>query len=138
MNEKRFGPEFGNPEKENSDLTQDQAELVEQWLPKYTAEEPEKVESKFKVARELLAEFEKFEAEHSIEELLAITDLAPEDAPNHPVREPARKALIPIVEKLNHLRDKTTISKSEYAELEAKYKRLSSAVGMINRGKVRH
>ncbi|HLD60750.1 MAG TPA: hypothetical protein VJA27_01295 [Patescibacteria group bacterium] len=57
-----------------------------------------------------IAEFEQminsFESTHSIAELHLIMDLTPEDAPNHPVREPARIALYPIVAKLDILKKK--------------------------------
>ena len=89
-----------------------------------------------------IAEFEKiiasFELTHSLSELLSIIDLTPEEAPKHPIREPAKVALIPIVEKLNALKMETNISPEKYAELKAKYKHLSRAVGMINSNKVDH
>jgi len=89
-----------------------------------------------------IEEFEKmlkaFESEHSLEELSLIIDLTPEEAPNHPVREPAKKALVPIVAKLNILKNETNITAEKHDELKAKYKRLSRAVGMINNNKVDH
>ena len=79
-----------------------------------------------------------FELNHSLEDLHAITDLTPQEAPNHPIREPARVALIPIVEKLKELRKQTSISDKELEEINAAYKRCSQAVGMINKNKVDH
>ncbi len=79
-----------------------------------------------------------FEANYSIAELLLIIDLTPKEAPNHPVREPARAALIPIVEKLNAIEKERNITPKELKELKEEYKRLSRAVGMINSNKVDH
>lgn len=87
---------------------------------------------------ELEVLFNSFESDYSLDELNAIIDLTAEEAPNHPVREPARKALIPIVAKLNILKKETNISADKYTELEARYRILSKAVGMINNNKVRH
>jgi len=82
--------------------------------------------------------FDSFEATYPIAEIVLITNLSPEEALNHPVREPARIALITVVEKLHKLRDKTNISKERYQELHERYKRLSQAVGVINNNKVDH
>lgn len=79
-----------------------------------------------------------FESEHSLAELFLIIDLAPAEAPNHPIREPARIALGPIVAKLNLIKNETNISSEKYSELRARQKYLSQAVGMINKNKVRH
>lgn len=79
-----------------------------------------------------------FEATYSIEELNAIVDLPSEDAPNHPMRDPARKALNPIFAKLNVLVKETNITVEKYEELKKRWKVLSNAVGMINGGKVDH
>ncbi|MDP2690915.1 MAG: hypothetical protein Q8O95_00720 [bacterium] len=79
-----------------------------------------------------------FELEHSLAALHLIVDLTPEEAPKHTIREPARKALIPIVAKLNLLKKETDISSEKYEVLNAKYKVLSRAVGMINRNRVDH
>ena len=89
-----------------------------------------------------IAEFERmielFESEHSLAKLHLIVDLTAEEAPRHPVREPARLALIPIVSKLNFLKQKTNILSEKEEELKAKYMRLSRAVGIINNNKVQH
>lgn len=83
-----------------------------------------------------------FEAKHNLGELHSITDLNPEDAPNHPIREPARRDLIPIVAQLNILaihRDRGNISVLQYKDfIYQEYMRLSRAVGMINNRKVDH
>jgi hypothetical protein len=88
--------------------------------------------------KELIAAFKD---KHSLEELLDITELTPAEAPFHPVREPARLDLIPIVQALKTMWEETTINmygKDLYRELEAEYRILSRAVGMINNNKVRH
>ena len=79
-----------------------------------------------------------FESEHSLTELSLIIDLTPKEAPRHPIREPARIALVPIIKKLNMLKKKTNIIPERHEELKAKYMRLSRAVGIINNNKVDH
>ena len=71
-------------------------------------------------------------------DILAFIVLTAKEAPNHPIREPARLALIPVVTMLNTLKKETDISPEKYEELKAKYKLLSRAVGMINNSKVDH
>lgn len=79
-----------------------------------------------------------FTAEHSLAELNAIVDLTPEAAPQHPVREPARVALNRIYSKLVVIENKTNVSPEKLAELKAKFRVISQAVGMINNNKVWH
>ena len=79
-----------------------------------------------------------FETTHPIEALRLITDLTSDEAPNHPIREPARIAVGLISQKLTVLRTQTDISPVRYRELEKKYQRLSLAVGVINNNKVDH
>ncbi len=79
-----------------------------------------------------------FESEHSLAELHQIINLTPKEAPDYPLRESAKKALIPIVKLLNTLRDETDISLEEWKELKGQYRRLSQAVGIINNNKVHH
>ena len=69
---------------------------------------------------------------------MSITDLTPTEAPFHPVREPARIDLIPIVSTLKDLKETTNISTLRYEELQWEYKTLSQAVGIINNNKVLH
>ncbi len=87
---------------------------------------------------ELEALFDSFDATPPIAELLLITDLTPEEADNHPTRYPAKMALIPVLEKLHNLRDKTNISSEKYQELHEKYERFSQAIGIINNNQVDH
>lgn len=80
-----------------------------------------------------------FESKHSITELSAIKNLTPEEARVHPVREPARLDLIPIVALLNKLENETNISPEQFDELKfGEYMTISRAVGMINNNKVDH
>ncbi|MDD2785878.1 MAG: hypothetical protein PHS79_03215 [Patescibacteria group bacterium] len=87
-----------------------------------------------------IAEFESlvsaFEVEHSLEALTAIVDLTPEQAATHSIRQPAKLALNPIVALLNSIEN--NVSEAEFNELKARYKRLSRAVGIINKNKVDH
>jgi hypothetical protein len=90
-----------------------------------------------------IAEFEAmlvvFESAHSLTDLHSIVDLTPEESRMHPIREPARLALIPIVKKMNILKKETNISSEKYEELKAVYMRFLRAVGMINKdNKVDH
>ena len=80
----------------------------------------------------------KYEGSHNCEVLRTVTDLTPKDAPHHPVREIARQDMNEIVALLNFLEEKTNISKEELADLKARYRKLSQAVGMINQGIVDH
>ena len=131
---------FDPEEEKRKQQEQQDAEL----LADYLARHPEQVipPENLREAGPDVAQFESlvnsFESTHSLAELHSIVDLTPEDAPNHPVREPARLALIPIVAMLDTLRKETNISPEKYEELRTKYKRLSNAVGIINNNKVDH
>lgn len=85
---------------------------------------------------ELKAKFVAFEQMHSIETLRDIT--TEEEAQNSTERESAKRALIPIESQLKVLRDKINITAEEYNKLHEKYKILSHAVGIINRGVLEH
>ena len=65
-------------------------------------------------------------------------DLTPQEAPNHPLREPARVALIDIVKELNKLKATYGENSPEYKSVKEKYMHLSRAVGMINKNQVDH
>lgn len=137
MNEIRKEP---SPEQLKAMQEQEENERHEQWMQDH----PEKITapSERRECEPEVAEFEaivaSFEAEHSLEELHLITDLTPKEAPNHPLREPAKNALDPIVEKMNVLEKETNISPEKFQELKAQYKRLSQAVGTIKNNKVDH
>lgn len=116
------------------------AEQYEQWMGDNP--ETEILKENLRECESEIIEFEEmiasFESMYSLAELHSIIDLTAEEAPQHPVREPAKAALIPIVAKLNTLEKETNISPEKYEELKAKYKRLSRAVGIINKNKVDH
>lgn len=121
-------------------LTPEEREMADYFLPKFNEDvdsEKEKRDCNQEVVV-LQNLFEAFEASHSIDELLGIINLTYKDAPNHPVREPTRQDLIPIMTKLDILKKETNITTEKYEELNNQYKYLSKAVGIINGDKVRH
>jgi hypothetical protein len=79
-----------------------------------------------------------FEATYPLAELHAITEITSAEMNDHPLRTPAKNALIPIQEQMKLLEKETDISAEGLKELKALWKRLSQAVGMINAGKVDH
>ena len=87
---------------------------------------------------ELEAMIASFEESYNLQELHAIITLRPEDVPKHPIREPARIDLVPIVTMLKTLQNETNISKSKLGELKLRYQKLSQAVGIINKDIVNH
>ena len=136
--ERPYHIEEPNPEKQN--LSKEQEEQYEQWMKDHseTVIAPEDLRE----CGPEIAEFEEmlvsFELIYSLAELHLIIDLKPEDAPKYLLRESAKAALIPIVAKLNMLKQETNITLEKHEELKAKYKHLSRAVGMINSNKVDH
>jgi hypothetical protein len=121
-------------------LSSEQQERYQEWLLAHP--EAEMVPEHLRESGPEIAEFENlialFESEHSLEALHAITDLTPAEAPQHPLREPARLALIPISNLLNTLKHETDITREKHEELVEKYMPLSMAVGMLNSNKIRH
>lgn len=128
-----------NPLEQNSDEVKKQLIEKEQnddyafWMEKH----PELAVSIYAEQKEVgpeNLEFENlvkdFEQKYPLDELYSITDLTVEEAKNHPLRAPAKLALIPIWEKAKVFRDN--------AELWAMYTKLSKAVGFIYNGKVDH
>lgn len=131
------------PEKEEdpyAGLTPEQIEMYESYIADHPEIEmpPESREDHTERAAALGEEMTNFEGQFDLEALNAITDLTPEEAPSHPVREPARQALESIVRNLNYLQEKTDIPPEVYDELDKQYKHLSQAVGIINNNKVDH
>ena len=124
---------------ENQKL-QEESDQYKQWMNDHPETEtaPENLRECGPEVAELEEMLVSFESVHSLAELLFIINLTPQEAPNHPIREPARKALIPIVAKLNILKKETNILPEKYEELREKYMRLSRAVGIINNNKVDH
>lgn len=124
-------------EKGQVPATQEELAIAEQWL----ADHPVQVETK-KGCEQLIIEFESmisdFEATYSLLELNAIVDLSADPDRKHPLRDPAKKALGPIFAKLTVLKNETTLSDEKYDELNRKWKILSNAVGLVNKGMVDH
>ncbi|MFA5997037.1 MAG: hypothetical protein WC791_00955 [Candidatus Paceibacterota bacterium] len=124
-------------EKGQVPATAEEIAFAEQWL----SEHPIRVETK-KGPEQAVIEFENmvadFETTYSLEELNAITDLTADSERKHPLRDPAKEALKPIFAKLKYLKEGTTISEKEYEELKSKWKTLSNAVGIVNKGIVDH
>jgi len=132
---------------EKNPMTPEEEEAREQELADFFAgneqyEKPEVPEAERRECGPEVEQFKEmistFEATFSLEELYAITNLTREEAEVHPIREPARVALIPILEKLNGLEGQTNISPEQFDELKKKYKQLTQAVGIINSNIVAH
>ncbi|MCK9344767.1 MAG: hypothetical protein M0P64_01420 [Candidatus Pacebacteria bacterium] len=117
--------------------TAEEVALAEQWLNDH----PVQVETK-KGCEQGVVEFEnmvaEFEATYSLDELFAIIDLTSDPDRKHPLRDPAKEALKPIFAKLKEIKDGTDITDDKYEELKTQWKKLSNAVGMINKGIVDH
>lgn len=116
-----------NPSAQNEGLSAEEQAQYDAYMESHPVVEiPAKSEDELAPA---VAEFEalltSFAETHDIEALYAITSLSDEEAANHPVREPARIGLRPIVALLNTLKDH-----KDYEMLKEKYKPFSRAVGM--------
>ncbi|GMQ95129.1 MAG: hypothetical protein BMS9Abin13_240 [Patescibacteria group bacterium] len=61
-----------------------------------------------------------------------------EEAMSSKERASAKEALIPLVSKMNFLKNRTDIDEKEFEKLHEQYKIISNAVGFINEGKVDH
>ncbi|MHB8831264.1 MAG: hypothetical protein ACYC44_04080 [Patescibacteria group bacterium] len=139
MNEKM--PVFPAPEnKPEKTVEYSGEEQAAQWLKDHP--ELVAVPEVLKESGPEIAQFEEiiaaFEAEHPLEQLHQIVDLTVEQAPHHPIREPARQALLLITPKLLALKRDADISEEKYEEMKALYKRLSRAVGAVRNNKVDH
>ncbi len=121
-------------------LNSEQQAIYEQWLLAHPESElvPENLRESGPEIAELEQLIDKFESIHSLEALQAVTDLTPAEAPQHPLREPARLDLAPINALLNTLKRETDITLEKHEELKARYLILSQAVGFVNNNKVRH
>jgi hypothetical protein len=91
-----------NPEKEEENFSEEQQAIIDEQLAKWAAQEipAEKRRECGPEVEELEAVFENFEQNHDLAALRAITNLTPEETLHHPVREPARQALMLIQNKL--------------------------------------
>jgi hypothetical protein len=136
MGEFREGGFNPSQEEEKDGLTAEQRELAEYYSARYADSPKVELRDVNTEIAEVEGMFRDFEARYSLEQLHAITDLAAEEAPNHPLRGPAQEALDPIVAKLTDLKDR--IPAEQYAEVYNKYQRLSKAVGLMSNNKVRH
>jgi len=128
-----------NPEKREEQFSEEQQAIIDEQMAKYATEEipPEKRRECGPEVAELEQMFEDFEKAHDLEALSAITDITTlEEAQAHPTWMPAQLALHPIYAKFRVLKDETNITEEKHAELKAKWKRISQAVGMINDGKL--
>ena len=128
-----------NPEKREEQFSEEQQAIIDEQMAKYATEEipPEKRRECGPEVAELEQRFEDFEKAHDLEALSAITDITTlEEAQAHPTWMPAQRALHPIYAKFRVLKDETNITDEKHAELKAKWKRISQAVGMINDGKL--
>jgi hypothetical protein len=130
-----------NPEKHNEEFNAEQQAIIDEQMAKYATEEipPEKRRECGPEVEELERMFDDFEKTHDLEVLSAITDITTlEEAQAHPIWMPAQRALHPIYAKFSVLKEETNISDEKHAELKARWKRISQAVGMINEGKLDH
>jgi len=124
----------------NTHISTEEMEEYTNWLASHPEEEVvqlSQMECGLKIIG-LGVLFVNFEARHNLKDLHAIINLTPEDAPKHPIREPARVDLIPIVSQLNFLKKQTNVLKEKLEELEIQYKKLSNAVGMIHKNILDH
>ncbi len=85
-------------------------------------------------------EFDKMLAPLLKEELLAILNTieTEKEAISSEERVSAKEALIPLVTKMNFLKNRTNIEEEEFEKLHRQYKIISNAVGFINNGMVDH
>ena len=127
-----------SPEEYDEDgLTPEQREAANSQLtrPEFQTKQPlpesERIDCE-KGVMEFQGLVNSFEANHPLDQLIAITYLTQDDAPLHPVREPARQDLIPLYSLLQELRLTTNISADRHKELDLEYQRLSNAVGRVD------
>ncbi|MBU1349243.1 hypothetical protein KJ781_04220 [Patescibacteria group bacterium] len=131
------------PPMEAKELTTEErhAEQLAAWLKDHPPQQvvpPELRKESGEMVEQFRTMVSSFESDYPLAELHAVIDLTPAEAPNHPVREPARKAIIPILTLLKSIENETDISAQNLQDLKSSLKRLSQAVGMINSGKVDH
>jgi hypothetical protein len=106
--------------------------------PEPAAEELKSIEAELEIEKfnELIATFE---ANHSLDALHAFSDITPENVDSiNAIREPARLDLIPIYDQLKLIEERADVTNEILEGLKADRRRLSQAVGMINKKKVHH
>lgn len=119
--------------------TAEEMEIYRQWK----AGHPETfTQTKTEIVEQGIEEFNgmitAFEAAYPLDELFAVVDLTADPDRKHPLRDPAKEALKPIFAKLNALKNETNIPDEKYKELKKRWKVVSNAVGMVNKGMVDH
>ena len=135
----------GYPRTSVAELSPAHAAQAPEWLEKY-ANEPEapkvsaeECEQKRKELEELLVAFE---TTYPVAEFYAITELDEKDLFAHPEKYPvriaARQILNAICKILAFLPREINGSTEKYDALQARYKYLNRALGIINNGKVDH
>ena len=123
-------PKNNNKKEEKPEITPEEMERLENWFEMH----PETV-NEYREAGPEIAKFEamvaNFKEEYDLEALHAIHELSVKDSRSHPIREPARLAIIPIISLLTVLKKETNITEEKYKELEDSYNVLNRAVGHI-------
>jgi hypothetical protein len=118
------------------DLTADQIAEYEFYM-KNLPPEPENKRESVPEILELEELINSCESKYPIQELMTIA--LKEDAIKSVPRSLLREELVTIFNKLRSLEKETDISPEKLEELKQKFKRLSNAVGIVNReGKVDH
>ncbi len=134
--------EYAKPTEKDIQQAQEAAEArrIEELLALCESEQipPSELRDGSQEILELEALFGSYEAKHPIAELFSIIDLTPKEADLHTTRQSAKADLKPIEALLKKIKTETTTSEEKLQELQARYRHLSRAVGMINNNKVDH
>lgn len=83
-----------------------------------------------KSIQELIELLNAFENRYDLPTLFA---LKAEEIQNHPLREPAKKALNPMTALLSKIETDYSISREVYRDLRKRFRKISNAVGILNR-----
>jgi len=98
--------------------------------PRRTQESPEVCAEKIAAVESLMTDFENT---HDLEALHAITGFTSKEARANSPRRLAAQALIPIFEQLKYLSSQEAVSNEKYINLQARYRLLNRAVGVVTR-----
>jgi hypothetical protein len=117
------------------DLSADEKEQAEYWLSRdygapavpETGTEGEKAKKELEV---LFADFEK------TYDLPSLYSLKAEDLPTNPIRNQAKEALYPATALLTKIKIDPSIGRATHEELQKTFRRLSNAVGDLNKDPV--